>query len=35
MDTGMHGWGMGIVWVLVILFLVLGTLAFAKYLLKS
>ncbi len=32
---GMHGWGMGLIWVLVVLFLVLGILAFAKYLVKG
>jgi hypothetical protein len=35
MDFGMHGWGMGFVWVLLIAFLVLGTLAFIKYLVKG
>jgi|GEM_PF-3583526 hypothetical protein len=33
----MHGmgWGMGIIYLLVVLFLILGILAFAKYLLKG
>ena len=29
------GWGMGIIYLLVVLFLILGILAFAKYLLKG
>jgi len=32
---GMHGWGMGLIWVLVVLFLILVVLAFAKYLVKG
>ncbi len=35
MDFGMHGWGGTLVWVLVVLFLILGVLAFAKYLIKG
>ena len=35
MDWGMHGWGAGLIWVLVVLFLILGILAFAKYLMKG
>ncbi|RLJ70327.1 hypothetical protein BCF55_0595 [Hydrogenivirga caldilitoris] len=35
MDWGMHGWGAGLLWVLVVLFLILGILAFAKYLMKG
>jgi len=35
MGEGMHGWTMNLVWVLVVLFLVLGALAFAKYLMKG
>jgi Tfp pilus assembly protein PilV len=36
METfGMHGWGMTLIWVLVVLFLILGVLAFTKYLLKG
>ncbi len=35
MEWGMHGWGMGFVWVLVVLFLILGIAAFFKYLIKG
>ena len=31
MDRGLMMWGMGLVWVLVVLFLVLGIAALAKY----
>lgn len=31
-DSGMHGWGIELLWLLVILFLIGGILAFFKYL---
>lgn len=34
-DSGMHGWGMELFWLLVILFLIGGILAFFKYIFRK